>query len=159
MAWAIRFITKQKASHAWISFYDEFLDQRMVMEASNTGYRLLPIGYWARQFPGLKTWVFVYRKDGIEIGVKEIAKKLGTEYDVRFMLWHATKRWFKRLWNHPGNSPNKMACSEANVRIMQVANVPGSSVLDPELMTPGDLLCFLNSSNYFYAVDISNYLK
>ncbi len=155
LAWIIRFFTKQKASHAWISYFDETLDQRMVMEASYKGYRILPFNQWKKIIgKGLKIWAFVC-SESLESGIKEISKKLGSEYDIKFMVWHALKRWFKRLWRHPGNSPNKLACSEAVIRIIQSSGVSDAMDKDPELITPGDLLSYMESSKYFSILDVT----
>lgn len=157
LAWIIRAVTKQKASHAWVSFFDESLGQRMVIEASVVGYRILPWNAWLKDNPGLKTWVFITADHNLEYGLRLVSMQLGSDYDIKFFLWQAWKRWFKHLWKHPGNSPNKIACSEACVRIIQKSNIPDSIALDPEVISPGDLLNYLTHSVYFSEIDVTQH--
>jgi hypothetical protein len=49
LAWCIRTITREKASHSWLSYWDETLNQRMVIDAQSKGIIIKPWGRWVKQ--------------------------------------------------------------------------------------------------------------
>lgn len=153
LGWAIRKITRQKASHAWIGYWDATLDQRMVMESTASGYRIITWNRWVQQDNGKRVWVYVYNGD-LSSALVWIASFLGTAYDVRFLFWNGLRALFKRWFRRPHKSPNKLACSEAVVRMLQNAKAVGLKSLDPEATNPGELLRFLSENNRFHKITV-----
>jgi len=152
---AIRWITNQPASHAWVSFWDESLERRVVMEASSSGYRVITWRRWlAEMQPKLKLWVFVTPHHDLTGGLHSVSSFLGTPYDLKALLWHSVGRWFRRWIKHPFTSPRKLYCSEAVVRILQDSVFPGAFRLNEEDTRPGDLLLYLEQSQYTERIEV-----
>jgi hypothetical protein len=119
----------------------------MVMEASVDGFHLVPYDV----FSAKHDLIIVVSLDpaqsaAVEGAVKRAATWLGQEYDVGGLFGNAfvlIGRWFRRKWKNPLASSKSMFCSEAVVRVLQSAEYPGTSDLDPETTTPQDLMDFL----------------
>lgn len=139
----IRWITGSKASHAWILFDDTFFGLNMVMEATETGFRLIP--YENFKAEGNDVVAVVEPPYPLDDGVHQAARWLGEKYDFAGLfgsIFVMFGRWLRRKWRNPFAGARSMFCSEAVVRVMQAARFPGSEAFDPEATTPQDLLDF-----------------
>jgi len=143
---AIRWFTRAPAgaSHASVSYYSGKLGQRLVLEASASGYRVLPWAKWKRMDPGKRVWVYAEARISLLKGLQHVAAELGRPYDYRLMLWHALRRWFGRWLRRPWRNPNRWACQEAAIIMLQAAGVGGSFRIDPEATTPDQLRVWLS---------------
>lgn len=138
LAWIIRRFTSYPQSHAWISWWDDLSQQRLVAEATISGYSILSWKRWKRKEKGKRVWVFVSSTD-LTPGLRRVAENVGTEYDVKNLVWHALRRLFSFWFRRPWRSPNSYICSEAVVYVLQFSNISNSAQLDPEATTPGSL--------------------
>jgi hypothetical protein len=148
----IRFLTKSPCSHAWFAFDDEILGMRMVMQAEWWGYELRPWKRWVRE----NLLVAEFEPADLDLGpaVKVMAQELGTRYDWGSAAWVGIKGWMRR-WLHsglslrPSRTPHQLMCSEAVVRFLTHAGFKFAPGIDPELVSPGDLLRALSNSSQF----------
>jgi hypothetical protein len=139
----IRWFTKSKASHTWVLFEDTFFGMEMVMESTDTGFRVVPFANFKAE--GNEIVALVVPTAPLDDGVKAAASWLGESYDFGGLFGSAfvlLGRWLRRKWANPWASCKSMFCSEAVARILQAAKYPGSSVFVPEATTPQDLLDF-----------------
>jgi len=142
----IRWFTKSKASHAWLLITDSFFGVEMVMEATETGFRLIPFENFKAE--GNDIIAIIDPAYPLDVGVHQAVRWLGEGYDFAGLFGSAfvmLGRWFKRKWRNPWDRPHSMFCSEAVVRILQASQYPGSEKFDPAATTPQDLLDFLKS--------------
>lgn len=139
----IRWFTKSKASHTWVLFEDTFFGMEMVMESTDTGFRVVPFANFKAE--GNDIVALVDPVAPLDEGVKAAAAWLGESYDFGGLFGSAfvlLGRWLRRKWANPWASAHAMFCSEAVVRVLQAAKYPGSSAFDPEATSPQDLLDF-----------------
>lgn len=144
----IRFITRSIVSHTWIAFYDATLQQRMVIQAEIWGYEVRPWNRWLLE----NKWVAEYALpvlDTTDAALQCTASMLGCDYDFTSVFAIALRRWFKRLWKKPWQSPRKLMCSEGVVRFLQTAGYIFAEQLHPELTTPQSLLETLEAYGIF----------
>jgi hypothetical protein len=141
----IRWFSRSKASHAWLLVSDETFGLELVMEASEMGFRLVPF----ESFKKKNTIVALFDPVvPLESGVKEAATWLGESYDFLGLfgaLFVILGRWLKRKWKNPFHSSKSMFCSEAVVRVLQSVAYPGTEGMNPDSVTPQDLLDLLSS--------------
>lgn len=148
----IRWITRAPCSHAWFAFDDATLGIRLVMQAEWWGYEVRPWTRW------LKENRLVAEFDPVDLefapAVQAMAQELGTRYDWGSAAWVGVKGWVRR-WFHsgltvrPSRTPHQLMCSEAVVRLLMHAGYQFAPGLDPELVSPGDLLGILQKSAQF----------
>lgn len=135
----IRLFTKSRVSHAWIGYYDETLDKRMVMQAEAWGYEVRPWSRWMKQNRRVAEFI-VPSPERARAALRGISAFLGVKYDYTAALWLAVKRWWGRFLKRPHHDPGKLMCSEAVVRFLQLGGYPVAADLDPETTSPGELL-------------------
>ena len=143
----IRYCTGSKASHAWLLVEDTFFGLEMVMEATETGFRLVPYANFKAE--GNDIVAVLEPPYSLDLGVHEAARWLGRRYDFAGLLgsfFVILGRWLRRKWRNPLASPRAMFCSEAVVEVLQAAKYPDSSALDPASTTPQDLLDFFTKA-------------
>jgi len=141
----VRWATKSQCSHVIFVYYDQDWQVDMVLEASDVGFREIPLSVFEKK----NTIVALLEpKVCIDEGLKFVALNyLGTMFDYTGLLGHGPillGRWFKRKWHNPWNTPSSMFCSEAVVVAMQKAGYPGADKLTPEDTSPQDLLAFMS---------------
>ena len=139
----IRWLTGSKTSHTWLLFEDSFFCLPMVMEATETGFRLIPYDNFKAE--GNDIVAVIEPPYPLDEGVQQAARWLGERYDFTGLLGSVIVllgRWFKRKWKNPLAASKAMFCSEAVVWVMRAAKYPGSEAFDPEATTPQDLLDF-----------------
>ena len=147
MSRLIRWVTRGKSSHAWIRYWDESLEQYMVIQAELHGYETIPWARWKTK----NRLVSAYVPTSLDLmpGVRHIARLLGVDYDLRSAIWTGLKRWFGKRLKRATSSPKKLMCSEAVCRALQFSGVACVKDLDPETVSPQDLQTALAASDEF----------
>lgn len=130
----IRWITKSKVSHCFISFYVEYLDVELVLEAGLFGYKLSQAKKWESKKIVISK--FSCKKDLSE-ALKLIIKDLDEEYDIASIFGLVLRRWFGKKYKNPFRNADKLQCSEAMAKFLQYANY--AKEFDPESTVPEDL--------------------
>lgn len=143
ISWLIRKLTGSKVSHTWLAI-DDPLFGRVVLEASELGYRLYPFA----RFEQSNTIIALIEPPACDMvkGVQAVADLLGTAYDVEGlfgMLVVVVGRWFHRKVRNPLRSSKTLFCSEAVARVLLAAGFPPAAGLNPESATPQDILDLL----------------
>lgn len=147
----IRWVTRSKCSHAWVSFYDTTLQQYMVMQAELHGYEVVPWKRWASKNKLVAAYTPVEAVD-LMPDVRFIGQYLGVDYDLRSAVWSGLKRWVRRRWRRPTTSPGSLMCSEAVCRLLQNGSFACVAGLNPELVSPQELWDRLATSKDFVQV-------
>jgi hypothetical protein len=150
----IRWVTRGKVSHAWISFYDETLDQRFVMQAEAWGYEVRPWTRWRQE----NTWVAEYilpQTPEVRQALQRVSEYLGADYDyaaaILSGIWSWLKRWFGLWIKKPLSDPSKLMCSEGVVVFLGFARL-GYDDLNPETTAPQVLLDRVSADTRFQAL-------
>lgn len=152
MSRIIRWVTRGRVSHAWIRYYDDTLQQYMVLQAELHGYETIPWKRWLTK----NRLVAAYEPTGrlnLLPGVRFIGQYLGVDYDLKSALWCGLKRWFRKHRLRLVSSPKSLMCSEAVCRMLQDGRVTCVSDLNPELVSPQELMNRLAKSSEFVSVD------
>lgn len=139
---AIRWLTRSKASHVSIVYYDVDFERDMLMEATGDGFHMVSF----EKFKSKNKIVGVYEpKYSLEKGLKVAAEKLGEKYDfggLFGMLWVLLGRWLRRKWYNPLQSNQALFCSEAVADIFADSAYPSFELI-PSRTDPQDLIEFL----------------
>ena len=139
----IRLLTRSRISHTAISYLDHVLNQRIVLEADLSGYRLIPLNLFLRENKLVRE---IEIDHDLSTGLSQIANYLGSSYDFSGLfggVFVLLGKWLGRAWKNPFQNPHAMFCSEAIVIILQNSNYPGSERLVAANTSPADLLIFL----------------
>lgn len=143
MSRLIRWFTKSTVSHSFILYYSPLFEQQMVMEASWSGFRIVPYSHFTK----INKVVEIIRlKTDVHQGLKIAADWLGAGYDYPSLIGQVVilvARWFKRRVNNPFKDEKALICSESVVKMLQGVGYPGAADLVPENTNPEDLLEFL----------------
>jgi len=158
MSRVIRFVTGAKCSHAWISFYDETLGSKMVMQAEWWGYEIRPWHRWLSE--NILVAEFTTDLD-MSSPLREMAKSIGKRYDWFSAGFSGIKRWISKWVSskftlRPSRTPRKLMCSEAVVRFLRAAGSPMVMNIDPEATSPGDLFKIVSKSPSFNIVGVDD---
>jgi len=132
-------VSGSKASHAWLVYFDERFAQEMVLEAHETGFRMIPFVTFARKNNIRRV---VRPKVLLDAGLPTVGKFLGQSYDFAGlfgMIWVELGQRFKKRWKNPFRSSRSQFCSEAVCRVLRAVNYPGVATLDPEMCDPQTL--------------------
>jgi len=143
----IRWFTKGRVSHAYITYYSETLQNVFVMEATFWGYKLTPYEKWKKSNNSVAEFKC---KTDLTPGLRSVAKWLGGTYDFWSAFGLAARRWFGKWYRNPFRDPKKLHCSEAVTVFLQRAGF--AAELDPESTTPEDLLQYCSNNENFEAV-------
>lgn len=145
LSWLIRTITGSDVSHAWLLLDDSVYGLQLVMEATEGGFRLIPFETFRRS----NEVVYLFNPaQSLEAGARQYVNKVGSGYDYAGLfgtIFVLIGRWFHKRIRNPFRSTTVMFCSEAVVDVMQASGYPGTSGMDPDSVTPEDLLKFLRS--------------
>ena len=135
----IMFFSGAKASHAWMLYFDHDFCMDMVMDAHETGIRVIPFSKFLQK----NNIVEIYTpRLSIDAGLKSAAQWVGTPYDYQGllgMLWVEIGHWFKRKWKNPLATTKMVFCSKWCVLTMQAAKYPGTTNMDPDDTDPWTL--------------------
>jgi len=141
----IRWVSGSRVSHAWIVLPDPNFGCDMVLEAHETGFRLVP---WDEWIDGEVIIKILPAPCDLSAGLKDIARFIGRPYDVGGLFGMAIVligRRFKKKWKNPLRSTWSVFCSEAVVRILQASDFEPARDLDPETIGPEGLLNLLEA--------------
>lgn len=141
----IRFFTKSSVSHCWLAYYDDELDVDFVLEASEFGFRMIPMEVF-RKHNLVKEIVNTGRFLGP--AGKTLFSWLGHRYDftgLAGMSWTMVWRRLGFRARNPGNSKATLFCSEAVAAILRLSAYPGSETLVPDQTSPQDVYDFLKA--------------
>jgi len=141
-SWLLRKLTGSSCSHTFLFYVDQDWDIAMVMEAHETGYRLVPFARFEQENTVVR---LVNPEVPIEDGVRWSALHLGSAYGYSKLFGMALVllgRIFRKRWKNPGQDSHSMFCSEMTVRILQQSGYPGAERLVATETTPQDLLDF-----------------
>jgi len=158
MSRVIRWVTGARCSHAWISFYDETLEMKMVMQAEWWGYEIRPWHRWISE----NILVAEFETDlDMSAPLRSMAKSIGKRYDWFSAGLSGIKRWVSKWISskftlRPSRTPKKLMCSEAVVRFLQEAGSPYVTDIDPETTSPGDLFKIIGKASAFKVVGVDN---
>lgn len=146
----IRWVTRGKCSHAWVRYWDASLEQHMVLQAELHGYETIPWKRWLTK----NRLVAVFTPSDLDLlpSVRFIGQYLGVDYDLKSALWCGLKRWLHKRFVRPTRSPSSLMCSEAVCRMLQHSKVACVADLDPELVSPKELMERLAESPDFLVV-------
>ena len=147
----IRWVTRGKCSHAWVSFWDDTLQQYMVMQAELHGYEVVPWKRWQSKNKLVAAFAPVEAVD-LMPDVRFIGQYLGASYDLKSAVWSGLKRWVKSRWRRPSKSPSSLMCSEAVCRLLQNGKFQCVAGVNPELVSPQELWDLLAKSPDFRQV-------
>lgn len=142
----IRWFTRSKVSHAFISYYDPVYQEPMVLEADSTGFRIITL---ARFNTSNQVVEMVPPKIDVSGSMAFIGQWLGTPYDWKSLFGEGLVMLLRRLGRrirNPFTSSSKLICSESVVRLLQHAKYPGAETLIPDSTSPEDLLDFLKET-------------
>jgi hypothetical protein len=131
----------------------------MVMQAESWGFELRPWDRWIRH----NTLVAEFRPSGppLEGALQQLSRRLGTKFDYRSAVIIGLKSliqsWSRNRYTlNLNQSPWKLTCSEAVVRLLKLGGYPSMKRHDPETTSPGALLKILMESPGEFKAD---YLK
>ena len=145
ISWLIRKATGSRTSHAFLIYQDETLSDSMILEADRGGFQVQRLAVFLRT----NTLVAQVPVDLPAAAIQEADRWLGEGYDYEGLLCEAivkVARWFGRKISSPVHSPKSMFCSEAMVKLLQVAKYPGADKLVGYDTSPEDLLRFLEAT-------------
>lgn len=138
----IRWATKGKVSHAYLSYTEVTTGQRMVIEAAWNGF---VCHTHEAATAGTRIVAEVPLKgEYLETKVLYFAMQwLGKKYDYKGLLgsaWVQVGRWAKKKWSNPLQDSNDLFCSEAIARALRLARYMDADKLgDPAQVSPQDL--------------------
>lgn len=143
VSWFIRKVTRSEASHAWLLIeHPLFGAHQLVFEAVGAGgFRMVTLDAFKRD--GNKIIALADPLQPLDKGMDDAVKWLGHPYDHGAFFgyaWVLLGRAFRRSWRNPFHGSKALFCSEAVCRVLRAAHYPGALRLDPDGVTPQDLM-------------------
>lgn len=133
----IRTLTRSKVSHCCVCI--DFQGERCVIEADWSGVVVTPLKKFKEE-----SVVECEFFPGVDLPGSAV-ESLGVPYDYLGLLGFVVVlmgRMLGKKWKNPSSGPSRVFCSESVVRILADASFPGASSLDPDMMSPQDVLEF-----------------
>lgn len=144
VSWAIRRLTRSEVSHCF--FIADLWGVACVLEATERGFVASPVSEFSKAHR-IVTVCDLEVEDAPTL--QQAVELLGRPYDflgLAGFLWVLLGRKLGRSWSNPARSEQRLFCSEAIVRVLHKIEYPGATYLDPEQVSPQDLLVFLRRS-------------
>jgi hypothetical protein len=142
----IRWFTRSEVSHAFLLYPDKTFGVLMVMEASVSGFRVVPYSSFVKG----RTIVAIFEPvNDLDPGLHKLMQWLGTTYDfggLVGMTFVLLGRCLKRKWRNPLRSTDAMFCSEAVAVAMKASGYPGTENWIPDRMDPDTVLKHLKTT-------------
>ena len=143
ISWAIRKMTRSRVSHAFLTYRDETLDDLWLLEADRGGFMAQRRAVFERD-----NVIVIDVPVDIPIEAVRAADRWVGEvgYDYEGLIGNAIARianWCRFKVRSVVHAPKSMFCSEAMVRLLQLAKYPGIEGLVPWKTDPEMLLQFL----------------
>lgn len=148
----ISLVTKSPVGHVAIAFYDETLEQRLVLESWWFGFRIINYNQWIKI--NRKLGEFVLPNYNFEAPLKELSKNIGTSYEYRTFFFAGLDSILSRMGVQlkPVQTPNTYICSESVLRLLKLAGVPDVMHLENEATDPGELYRIAKNSSEFVEI-------
>jgi hypothetical protein len=143
----IRFFTRATVSHAFLLIEGVPGMPPLVCEAEWCGWKLSTEAALTRGTTHIVK--VVEPKISLTEAFLGSLAWLDEQYDyvgLLGMAWVSVGRWLGKKWRNPLRSSSSMFCSEAVVYVLQRAGYPGAGALDPQSISPEDLLQFLEAT-------------
>jgi hypothetical protein len=146
VSWLIRKMTKSECSHVWFLYHDVDFQADMVMDAHETGFRIIPYEKFKKKN---KIIAVIEPRQDMSEGLKRVALEyLGTMYDypgLFGMIPVKIGQFFKRKWKNPFKSKHMVECAESVIRAMHLSPACPAEVSkwDPEETDPDTVKRFL----------------
>lgn len=117
MSKLIRFFTRAPISHVWLSYYDETLGTKMVLQAEWFSYEVRPWARWIRENELIKEYQLLAPKDELTTALQIQATCIGLKYDYLAAGWTGLLAWTRKKFK---GSPYRLMCSESVLRFFQL---------------------------------------
>lgn len=143
----IRWCTRAAVSHAFLLIDDVPGMPPLVCEAEWCGWKLSTRAALTKG--GTRIVKLVEPKTPLTDAFIASLAWLDEKYDYTGLLgmaWVSFGRWFGKKWRNPLRSSRSLFCSEGVVYVLRDAGYPGADALDPQSVSPDDLLQFLKST-------------
>lgn len=135
----VRWLTRSKANHCWMSL--DLKGLPIIVEAAVGGVKIVDRARWSRSNKVVGEFVPL---NDVDEGVYEMFSHVGKSYDYSaffgFIPVIIASRWFKKKIKNPLASPQELICSEFLTLLRTGGGIPEWDHLDPETTTPEDLL-------------------
>jgi hypothetical protein len=146
---AIRWFTRSKVSHSFLTFRDETLGRVFVMEANGRGFMIVPWAKWRTHNTLVARYRLTTDMDAQLASLRKLSEFLGSQYDYVSILGFAIRRFWSRVRN-PFDSGKKLVCSEAVARFLYLTGDTSLQYFsDYGSWVPEDLLKEAESRNVF----------
>lgn len=151
ISWLVRLLTRSKASHVWVAYYDPILGIDVVVEAHEFGFRMIRYD----RFIVLNNIVAIFRLPYTPPEVmSNMSRWLGSTYDFLGLIGLGAVKLaamigLKHLRN-PFKSADAVFCSESIVRTLKSLDSDRYRDLDENNTTPQDLLEYMASHSRCY---------
>lgn len=121
----IRWFTKGNISHSYIRFYDDFLDEDLVMHADWPGVLIEPAALF--EATNIVIEEFEITDPRLKGSIKYNLRHLRKKYDYWNLAYWAKvitfKRWIKRKIKKPVENPTRMICVDFCLFILNRAGI------------------------------------
>lgn len=142
----IRKLTKSKVSHAYIKCQIEKYD--VVLHANAHGVEFDKYDDFDRKFKIVYEYDLALTDEQERKFMEYAIRQLDRPYDflgVAGFLWVLTNRSLGRKVKNPFRNRSSYYCSELILASLQAAGFDGADQLDKDLVTPEDLVVFLDN--------------
>lgn len=145
----IRWVTRSKASHSFLTFKDETLDKVFVMEANGRGFMLVPWAKFSKENQLIARYSIRTAQDEQLRSLRDLAGMLGAQYDYISIIGFILRRFWKRMRN-PFSTSKKLVCSEAVARFLYQTNDPAlAKFKECDTWLPEDILAEAKGNDVF----------
>lgn len=135
----IRFLTKSKASHVCLLYYDLNFRDWMIIEAAEHGFSLIQLDKFCEKN---RVITILVPKYDIANGLRHISRWFSTDYDYSGLVGMSVVlfgRMIKKRFKNIFQQKRKRFCSESVVQMLQAIDYPKSDKLNASETTPDDL--------------------
>jgi hypothetical protein len=142
----IRKLTKSKVSHTYIKCQVERYD--VVLHANQHGVEFDKYNDFDRKFEIVAEYDLKLTAEQEDAFMAYAIRQLDRSYDflgVAGFMWVLLNRSFGRKVKNPFSNKSAYYCSELIICSLQAAQFVGSELFDKDLVTPEELLVFLNT--------------
>jgi hypothetical protein len=139
----IREVTRANVSHVFFLLEGTELGD-LVLEAAWCGWRLSTKAALTRG--STRVISTITPKQDVTKAVLQSLAWLDEKYNyegIVGMLVVSIGRWLGKKWRNPLRNSNSLFCSEAVAYVLKLAEYPGADALDPQSVSPEDILEFL----------------
>jgi len=154
----IRFVTGQAWSHSWVEYPSKVWGGYWAAHSMENGIVKVPaLTVHRPQMIRFET------KADLSPGMEKCRSFVGRPYDYIGAIWNGALlllyrcvRW-EWLYKIVSRDTSRFTCSEFVAEILRANRLEGASKLDPQLMTPGDMVAFCEGSKDFQVAEEVEY--